>query len=59
MDFFAWMRLRPLWDMLVLLLMLGGIGVTGTGCYLAIARIRRDLRSAAAALSLRVRDVSE
>jgi len=59
LDFFAWMRWRPFWDGIVLLLMFGGIGVTGTGCYLAISRIRRDLRSAAASFSLPVRGARE
>jgi hypothetical protein len=59
LDFFAWMRWRPLWDVIVLLLLFGGIGVTSTGCYLAISRIRRDLRSAAATFSAQVRSASE
>jgi uncharacterized iron-regulated membrane protein len=59
LDFFAWMRWRPLWDAIVLLLMFGGIGVTGTGCYLAISRVRRDLRRAAAGFSLPVRGAPE
>ena len=42
-DFAGWLRMRPVWDIVVLVLMLGGIGVTGTGAYLAIQRIRRDL----------------
>jgi hypothetical protein len=42
-DFTAWMRMRPLWDVLVLALMLGGVTVTGTGVYLAFWRIKRDL----------------
>jgi hypothetical protein len=42
-DFTAWMRMRPLWDVLVLVLMLGGLAVTGTGVYLAFWRIKRDL----------------
>jgi hypothetical protein len=37
------MRARPIWDVIVLTLMLGGLGVTATGCYLAIRRIRSDL----------------
>lgn len=43
LDFFAWLRARPLWDFVILLLLLGGVAVTGTGCYLAITRIRRDI----------------
>jgi hypothetical protein len=42
-DFAAWLRARPLWDMLVLMLMLGGIGLTATGCWLAVRRIRSDV----------------
>src|SRR6266702_3117381 len=42
-DFTAWMRTRPIRDIMVLTLMLGGLGVTVTGCYLAIRRIRSDL----------------
>ncbi|HEX5282118.1 MAG TPA: hypothetical protein VFW28_18715, partial [Micropepsaceae bacterium] len=48
LDFFAWLRLRPLWDVLMLLLLAGGILVTGSGCYLALRRIGRDLRAAVA-----------
>src|SRR5262249_7721744 len=43
LDFAAWMRARPLWDILVLGLLLGGLGVTITGCYLAIRRLRDDV----------------
>ena len=39
------MRARPFRDIIVLTLMLGGLGVTVTGCYLAIRRIRSDLAS--------------
>jgi hypothetical protein len=42
-DFTASLRSRPVWDVVVLALMLGGLGVTGTGAYLAILRIKRDL----------------
>jgi uncharacterized iron-regulated membrane protein len=42
-DFTAWMRARPVWDILVLALMLGGLGVTATGLYLAVRRIRNDV----------------
>jgi uncharacterized iron-regulated membrane protein len=42
-NFTAWLRWRPLWDIVVLTLMLGGLGVTATGCWLAIRRIRSDL----------------
>jgi len=42
-DFTVWLRARPAWDIIVLTLLLGGIAVSATGCYLAIRRIRRDL----------------
>jgi hypothetical protein len=42
-NFFAWLRLRPFWDIIVLTLMLGGTVVTATGCRLAIRRIRSDV----------------
>jgi hypothetical protein len=50
LDFFAVLRTRPLWDFVIVLLLLGGVAVTGTGCYLAISRIKRDL----SAIPLRV-----
>lgn len=42
-DFAPWLRQRPVWDIIVLILMLGGTGVTATGAYLALLRIKRDL----------------
>jgi hypothetical protein len=42
-DFFAWLRVRPIWDVIVLVLLLGGLAGTGTGVYLAVLRIKRDL----------------
>lgn len=54
LDFFAWLRWRPLWDAVMLLLLAGGIAVTGSGCYLAVRRIGRDVR-AIAALSGRIK----
>ena len=42
-DFAAWLRARPVWDLIVLALMMGGLALTGTGAYLAITRIKRDL----------------
>jgi hypothetical protein len=42
-DFTAGMRTRPIWDIVVLLLLLGGLGVTATGVYLAARRIKNDL----------------
>ena len=42
-DFTAMLRSRPLWDVVVLFLMLGSTLGVGTGVYLAIRRIRLDL----------------
>jgi hypothetical protein len=44
LDFTAAMRTRPLWDVLVLALMLGGLALSVTGCYLGVRRVRADLR---------------
>jgi hypothetical protein len=59
-DFAHWLRARPLWDVLVLSLMLGGFGVAATGCYLAIRRVRDDLARlfGFAASNSRERDVA-
>jgi hypothetical protein len=43
-DFTGWLRTRPLWDAVMLFLLLGGTAGTLTGVYLALWRIRRDLR---------------
>jgi len=42
-DFTAFLRARPVWDILVLALMLGGLAVTATGLYLAVRRVRNDI----------------
>jgi uncharacterized iron-regulated membrane protein len=42
-DFTAWMRARPIWDIIMLTLMLGGLALTTTGFYLALRRIRNDI----------------
>jgi len=42
-DFFAWLRVRPLWDFIVLFLMIGGTAGVGTGVYLAFRRIKLDI----------------
>jgi hypothetical protein len=42
-DFTAALRARPAWDIVMIVLILGGIAVTGTGVYLAIRRVRNDL----------------
>jgi hypothetical protein len=34
-DFTAWMRARPAWDIIMLTLMFGGLALTTTGFYLA------------------------
>jgi PepSY-associated transmembrane protein len=43
LDFAAWLRARPAWDIIVLTLMLGGIAGSVTGVYLAFRRVRSDL----------------
>ena len=42
---FAFLRQRPLWDVVVLILMLGGTAVAATGSYLALRRIGADIAS--------------
>jgi hypothetical protein len=43
LDFTAGLRVRPLWDIVMIVLLLGGIGASATGVYLAIRRIRVDV----------------
>jgi len=43
LDFAAWLRTRPVWDIIVITLMLGGLAGSATGVYLAIRRIRSDI----------------
>jgi hypothetical protein len=43
LDFAAWLRARPAWDIILITLMLGGIAVSATGVYLAFRRVRGDL----------------
>jgi uncharacterized iron-regulated membrane protein len=43
LDFAAWVRVRPAWDMILIALMLGGSAVSVTGVYLAVRRVRSDL----------------
>lgn len=43
LDFAPWIRLRPVWDVVLIALMLGGVAVSATGVYLAIRRIRYDV----------------
>src|SRR5262245_15718114 len=42
---FAFMRERPLWDLVMLLVTFGGVAVAITGCYLALRRIGIDVAS--------------
>jgi len=42
-DFTAWLRSRPVWDSFMLLFLLGVALVCGTGSYMAIRRLRRDM----------------
>jgi uncharacterized iron-regulated membrane protein len=43
LDFAAWIRVRPAWDIILIALMLGGFAVSATGVYLALRRVRNDL----------------
>jgi hypothetical protein len=43
LDFVQWLRLRPVWDVVMLVLLIGGLVGTATGVYLALLRIKRDL----------------
>jgi hypothetical protein len=43
-DFARWLRIRPLWDVVVLLLLSGVSAVCATGAWLAIRRATQDLR---------------
>jgi hypothetical protein len=45
LDFAAWIRARPAWDIILIALMLGGFAVAATGVYLALRRVRNDLRT--------------
>jgi len=42
LDFAAWLRVRPAWDIIVITLMLGGLAGSATGVYLAVRRMRSD-----------------
>jgi hypothetical protein len=44
LDFSKALRSRPLWDVLMLLLLLGTSVVAATGCYAAVLRLGRPLR---------------
>jgi hypothetical protein len=43
LDFAAWVRVRPAWDIILIALMLGGSAVSATGVYLAVRRVRNDV----------------
>ena len=43
LDFAAWVRVRPAWDIILIALMLGGAAVSATGVYLAVRRVRNDV----------------
>ena len=47
LDFVAGLRARPLWDIVMIVVLLGGIGASTTGVYLAIRRIRVDVAALA------------
>ena len=40
---FAWMRRRPVWDLIVLILLAGVTGVCATGAWLGLQRLWRDI----------------
>jgi hypothetical protein len=50
---FAWLRRRPMWDAVVLLLLAGVTGVCATGAWLAVRRTIRDVRGLIARLGTR------
>jgi hypothetical protein len=43
LDFAVWIRARPIWDIVLIVLMLGGFALSATGVYLALRRVRKDL----------------
>jgi len=43
LDFTAWMRSRPFWDILMWVMLLGGLAGSVTGVYLGVRRIRSDV----------------
>jgi PepSY-associated transmembrane protein len=44
LDFSFWYNRRPLWDIVVLTLMIGGLASSAIGMYLGIRRLRRNAR---------------
>ena len=53
LDFSFWYNRRPLWDIGVLTLMLGGLASSAIGFYLGIRRLRRGVKDAASSLAPR------
>jgi hypothetical protein len=51
LDFSFWYNRRPLWDIVVLTLMLGGLASSTIGFYLGIRRLRRGVKDLAADLA--------
>jgi hypothetical protein len=51
LDFSFWYNRRPLWDIGVLTLMLGGLASSGIGLWLGIRRLRRGVKDVTASLS--------
>ncbi len=47
---FAWMRARPIWDVIVLILLAGVTGTCITGAWLSIKRVIRDAKAVASAV---------
>lgn len=43
LDFAAWIRVRPVWDVILIVLMLSGVAVSASGVYLALRRVLDDL----------------
>jgi len=47
LDFTAALRARPIWDIVMITVLLGGIALSCTGLYLAVRRVRADIAAAA------------
>ena len=43
LDFASWIRARPLWDVVMLVLLAGGLSLVAAGAYLAATRCRNDV----------------
>jgi uncharacterized iron-regulated membrane protein len=59
LDFPFWYNKRPVWDIGMILLCLGGIASSGIGLWVGINRARRSLRRAARMWSPRPRDLDK